>query len=446
MTEQPAADTLLKRITAYQWPALDKPHLTYADIAAVLKTLAERDRITLTHIGNSFQGQPIHRLSIGQGPLTLLAWTQMHGDEPTATAAMLDLLAMLSEPACDDIISDNWLSQVTLHIIVMLNPDGALQQRRENAQGIDINRDARALQTPEGRLLEQQVRELHPDVGFNLHDQSRYYAVGGSKKPATLSFLAPPFNASGDVDGSRLRAKQLIVGMYEAVSHFRPGQFGRYNDTYAHRCFGDTIAGCGVSTILIESGADYHDPNRQNARALNVVALYAALNACITQRYRQYTLEDYYAIAENVENGLCDVLLKNVTLENEAGDRFYCDIAVNETQPGHATVFATGDLTELGGFREIDCNGLILCNAKGFCTKPGDAVTHEHYQELLSQGYNHIVSQENRGDIATDIPVLQCQTPLPDKTGPLPDTPAFFVFRDDERSCCALLSTHWLTF
>ncbi|WP_414829614.1 M14 family zinc carboxypeptidase [Alteromonas sp. H39] len=446
MTEQSTSALLLKRIAAYQWAVLDKPHLTYSDISPLLRELAVRERITLTRIGNSFQGLPIHRLTIGNGPLTFLAWTQMHGDEPTATAAMLDLLAMLSEPACDDIICDNWLSQVTLHIIVMLNPDGASLTRRENAQGIDINRDARALQTPEGRLLDEQVRELRPDIGFNLHDQSRYYAVGSSKKPATLSFLAPPFNAAGDVDGSRLRAKQLIAAMHQAVSNHRPGQFGRYNDAYAHRCFGDTIAGCGVSTILIESGADYHDPNRQSARTLNVVALYTALNASISQRYLQYSLDDYYAIAENQENGLCDVLLKNVTQENETGDRYRCDIAVNETAPGHATVVATGDLTELGGFREIDCDGLTLCNAKGFCAEPGDSVTGTAYLGLLSQGYNHLLCQNSRINIATDLPLLQCLSPLPERTGPLPGTPAFFVFRDDKKPCCALLSTHWLTF
>ena len=446
MTEIPPIDTLSQRIHAYQWASFDRPHLIYDDIAPVIDLLSSRERITHKHIGSSFNGVPIRRLTIGNGPMTVLAWTQMHGDEPTATAAVLDLLAMLSEPVCDDIIADDWVSRITLHIIPMLNPDGALQKSRENAQGIDINRDALALQTPEGRVLDQQVKELCPDIGFNLHDQSRYYAVGTGKKPATLSFLAPPFNSEGDVDGSRLRAKQLIATMFRAVSGYRPGQFGRYDDTYAHRCFGDTIAGRGVSTILIESGADYCDPHRQTARMLNVVALCAALNACVSEHYLQYHVEDYFAIAENLENALCDVLLRNVTQESQDGERFLCDIAINNTTSGHATIVATGDLDELGGYEEIDCEGLTLCSPKGFTLTPDRIVTCEEYRALLAKGYNHLVLNNNSTTIPTDLPILTCQQTQSEQVGPLPGKPAFLVFRNHNGPCAALLSTHWMTF
>ena len=47
--------------------------------------------------------------------------------------------------------------------------------------GIDMNRDALALQTPEGRLLKQLVFDLKPDFGFNLHDKHRRYSVGQSE-------------------------------------------------------------------------------------------------------------------------------------------------------------------------------------------------------------------------------------------------------------------------
>ena len=63
----------------------------------------------------------------------------------------------------------------------MLNPDGAERGARRNAQGIDVNRDALNLATPEGRLLKA-VRDRHqPILGFNLHDQDRRTTVGDTR-------------------------------------------------------------------------------------------------------------------------------------------------------------------------------------------------------------------------------------------------------------------------
>ena len=60
----------------------------------------------------------------------------------------------------------------------MLNPDGAEAVMRYNAQGIDINRDARRLATPEGRALRRAVETLKPQFGFNLHNQHARTSVG----------------------------------------------------------------------------------------------------------------------------------------------------------------------------------------------------------------------------------------------------------------------------
>ena len=48
----------------------------------------------------------------------------------------------------------------------MLNPDGAEKFTRENAQQIDINRDAVAQQTPEGKLLYELKNKINPHFVF----------------------------------------------------------------------------------------------------------------------------------------------------------------------------------------------------------------------------------------------------------------------------------------
>ena len=79
----------------------------------------------------------------------------------------------------------------------MLNPDGAEAVKRFNAQGIDINRDARRLSTPEGRALRKAVETIKPEFGFNLHNQHARTSVGRPPKPAAVSVLAPAPDPSG---------------------------------------------------------------------------------------------------------------------------------------------------------------------------------------------------------------------------------------------------------
>ena len=68
----------------------------------------------------------------------------MHGDEPLHTAVLLDLVNFLQQ-APDHPSANAILASCKLHLIVMTNPDGAERGTRQNAQDIDINRDAQTL-------------------------------------------------------------------------------------------------------------------------------------------------------------------------------------------------------------------------------------------------------------------------------------------------------------
>lgn len=350
---------LESRWQAEHWPQLDKRQLSYRDIEPVLDVMGETEQVTHEVIGMSYLGTPIRRLSLGHGPMVVLAWTQMHGNESTATAAVLDWLQLLLNERPADLPVD-WRELVTLHVIPMLNPDGAAVGTRETAQGIDMNRDALVQQTPEGRLLWQQVQSLKPSVAFNLHDQNPYYAAGEGGEPATIAFLAPAYHPDKHVDAARLRAKQLIAHMRQILSHWLPNGVGRYDDTYSQRSFGDAIAGTGASTILIESGEHRNDPSRQVARKLNVMALQAGLSALLSGAYQDYSLADYYAIPDNVSDGFVDIRIRELTIDDGKHQPYQVDLCLNRAPSGEHSYLIefVGDSTGQQGLEEVSGAGI----------------------------------------------------------------------------------------
>jgi murein tripeptide amidase MpaA len=117
--------------------------------------------IQVETVGKSFEGRDIRLISVGSGEMKTLLWSQMHGDESTATKAICDIINYLIKTRNEE-STLQIISIFRLLFLPMLNPDGALRNQRRTAQGIDLNRDALALVTPEGRLLKQLQNKLNP--------------------------------------------------------------------------------------------------------------------------------------------------------------------------------------------------------------------------------------------------------------------------------------------
>ena len=115
------------------------------------------------------------------------------GRRCTATSRPRPRRCSTSSSTCAATARSRWcggiLSTLTLHVVPMLNPDGAERFQRRNAQSIDINRDALRLQTPEGRALKalrdrlQPARRLQPA-------QSELAHVGGHAAEAGVDLAA----------------------------------------------------------------------------------------------------------------------------------------------------------------------------------------------------------------------------------------------------------------
>ncbi|MAM19856.1 MAG: peptidase M14, partial [Gramella sp.] len=122
----------------------------------------------IQQVGESIEGRSLNLVSIGTGETQVFLWSQMHGDESTATMAIFDILNFF-ESAGFEAEKELMLSKLSIHFLPMLNPDGAEVFHRRNALGVDINRDALRLQSPESQTLKRIRDSLDANFGFNLH-------------------------------------------------------------------------------------------------------------------------------------------------------------------------------------------------------------------------------------------------------------------------------------
>ncbi|MGQ0561431.1 MAG: serine hydrolase, partial [Gemmatimonadota bacterium] len=173
-------------------------------------------------IGASAEGRPLYLVRYGTGKTKVLLWSQMHGDESTATLALADLMRYLHETR--DARTRRWQDELTILMVPMLNPDGAETFQRQNAMGIDVNRDARALVTPEARTLKAVRDRYQPEFGFNLHDQNARTRVGNTDRVAAIALLAPAFDSTRSDNAVRTRAKQVASVIRTAIEPLVPGR------------------------------------------------------------------------------------------------------------------------------------------------------------------------------------------------------------------------------
>lgn len=281
--------------------------------------------------GYSAEGREIRHLTFGSGPVTVLLWSQMHGNESTASMSLADLVRFFHEHP-DHPLARRIASGATVHMIPMLNPDGAERFRRRNAQGIDVNRDARRLQTPEGRVLKSVRDRLEPDFGFNLHDQGAAVRVGRSDRGVAIALLAPAFNAARDVDAKRRRAMQVASLLVEAMDPLVGGHIAKYDDTFNPRAFGDLMGAWGASTILIESGGWDDDPQKQYLRRTNFVGIVAALDAIATGDFAAFDPAVYEGLEYNGRR-VPDLLISGGTLAVPGIAPLRADVLVDYDRP-----------------------------------------------------------------------------------------------------------------
>lgn len=343
---------------------------THSDVQPLINRLKDNKDFSVNKVGESFEGRDISLISLGHGKRKIFLWSQMHGDEPTATAALFDIFKFFSADSHPD-IKQKILNNVKIYFLPMVNPDGAEKFQRRNIIGIDINRDAARLQTPEALVLREVFDSLKAEFGFNLHDQDPRYSVGNSFKSAAISFLAPAFNYEKDIDSVREKSILLIGRLTRMLTEFIPGHIAKYSDDYEPRAFGDKFQQLGTSTILVESGGWKDDIEKQFLRKLNFVLLLSAFNSIAENNYKSESPDVYESIPFN-DKYLFDVLVRNLTLEKN-GRSIKLDVAINfeqvtlnadKTFYRISSVQDIGDLSIFYGYNDLDLAGYKIMPGK----------------------------------------------------------------------------------
>ncbi|HEX6938716.1 MAG TPA: serine hydrolase [Longimicrobiales bacterium] len=356
------ARALLEEHGRFRVDALTTREFTHGEYwRAVGPIIDESPVLEREEVGRSVEGRPIYAVRYGHGATRVLLWSQMHGNESTATMALADLFRYLTE-AADDPLPRRLAERLTVVFVPMLNPDGAERFQRRNAYGIDVNRDARMLVTPEARTLKAVQEEFRPDFGFNLHDQNVRTRVGRSDRTAAIALLAPRPDASGRDTPGFLRAQRVAAIVRDAIEPLVGGHITRYDDTFNPRAFGDLMQQWGVSTVLIESGGWQDDPEKQYLRATNFIAIRAALDAIATGAYADADPGRYLSLERN-GRAVNDLLVMGGTIVLPGRPPFRADLAIDFDEPLErrgATLVDVGDLREYGARDTLDVAGLYL--------------------------------------------------------------------------------------
>lgn len=433
------ASELWDNYSRFKEETLTHRRFQHEEIMPLIMDLKNNELFSVQKVGKSIEGRDLFLISVGKGDIDVFLWSQMHGDESTATMSLFDIFNFLSSEEFKA-EKEELLKNLKIHFLPMLNPDGAEGFQRRNALGIDVNRDALRLQSPEGKTLKRIRDSLDANFGFNLHDQSRYYNAETTASPATISFLAPAYNYEKEINEVRGNAMKLIVAMNSELQKIIPGQVAKYNDDFEPRAFGDNIQKWGTSAILIESGGFLNDPEKQEIRKLNFIAILTALHSISSGNYKNENIEDYQKIPEN-DSKLFDLKLTGLQYEL-LGKDYILDIGINHQEiPGgksgyyyKSIVADQGDLSTNYGYTSHDLSGYKITFGKVHPQTYNSVKDIEKldFKKLLSNGYSYIKVREfprNVNHTNLPIQVVGEKFKIPTRIG-VGSNPTFFLSKE----------------
>ena len=247
---------------AYTWPAPDEGlgvvPIGYEPEAYETAVRAFADRYDVVEEGRvSYQGTSRPILSVSSRPTgparRLLVVSGVHGNEQAGILCVPEILERFDREA-----------PVALRVITPVNPIGAAEISRFNADGYDINRDFIQFRTDEAKIVRRTFDEFRPDFVLSLHEgpqddaflfANRHVDDAVSRRMLAALEAGGSTLAEKDYFGLTLKPRGLsastpvqraVLGLWEATLKMRA-----VNEFAAHR---------GIPEITLESG--WRSPDR----------------------------------------------------------------------------------------------------------------------------------------------------------------------------------------
>jgi hypothetical protein len=284
---------------------------------------------------------------------------------------LIDLFTFLQKNRGKD-----WVKKIeetmTIRAVPMLNPDGADQYTRRNLQGLDINRDALNLKSPEANLLKRLRDEWSPAIGFNLHNQNALTAAGPTNKQAAISFLVVYGDEQKTTSEGHERNKRLASAMVKAIEPHMPGHIGRYDDEWTPTAFGDNFSAWGTPVILIETGA-LHGKSEMFLVKMNFIAIATALKSLSDGSEKTFDPIIYERLPNNASGRLMNFIFRGATIpfvktnadNTQSVEMQTADIGANVERrraefAAPSIIRRVGDLSSVFGLDEYDASGFFV--------------------------------------------------------------------------------------
>jgi hypothetical protein len=176
----------------------------------------------------------------------LLVVSGIHGNEQAGILCIPEILERFDAEG-----------PVGLRVLTPLNPVGAAELSRFNADGYDINRDLIQFRTEEARLVRQTFDEHPPDFVLSLHEGPQDAAFLFANRHVDGA-LARRLLAALEAGGTRLATKDyfglpLRPAGLSASSPFQRGILRLWEATLKMRAVSEFAAARGLPEITLES-------------------------------------------------------------------------------------------------------------------------------------------------------------------------------------------------
>ena len=385
-------DSVINHYEKYIHPNFPSKKVSYTDYEKEIDSVLGFYFLEFKEEGRSIENRPIHSIKFGTGKRKILIWTQMHGNEASATRALFDVFNALNDKQNKD-LKDLLSNELQILFVPMLNPDGAERYQRRNAIDIDPNRDAAKKESPEIQTLFKIIENFQPDWCFNMHDQRNLFNVSGTNKPATISFLSPSTSSNEKLTKGQKEAMQLIDCVASDLSSTTDLGIARFSHEFYPTATGDNIQAMGYRSVLVESGGFRNDPNRLVARKVVFESVFKFFYFVATDKWEKGSKENYLKIPMN-DIKLFDLLIKNVRLGPNSELRADIGIELSESLDNlnggvrkQSVIKDIGDLSHYHGYIEIDGEGGCLANTIKLNQKAGFDIIFEKTEAKKSTIY-----------------------------------------------------------